>query len=355
MLRIEDPQVVSIMQEKDTKYDVAVIGAGPAGMIAALVAAETGLNVVLIEKNATAGKKLLLTGNGRCNLTNAEFNLKELVKNYNNGEFLFHVFSVFGPKEVVSFFEKLGVKTKIEAGKRVFPISNDAEEVLDALEKYLKENKVETIFNSEIIDIKKTGGKITKIILKDKEIFAKKYILATGGKSYPQTGSNGLGYKLAEKLGHTIVNPRPALTSIKIKDERVKSLQGISLKDVKINVFSRPSGIPSLAGQNNWKKKISEEGEILFTHFGITGPIVLNISADVEDLLQNGDPSKDSGQDTKIQIDFFPLLNIREVLKEFEDLLKRFTKKSIKNILSEFLPQRLSEVFLDTLKIDKEK
>ena len=327
------------MQKKDTKKiatsDVAIIGAGPAGMIAAGTAAQLGLNVVLIEKNAKPGQKLLLTGNGRCNLTNAEFNLKELVKNYNNGEFLFHVFSVFGPKETINFFEKLGVKTKIERNKRVFPMGDNAEDVLDALVKFLADNKVKTIFNSEIIDVDFKNKKINKLVLKNGEIKAKKYILATGGKSYPETGSNGIGYKLAEKLGHTTISPSPALAPIKIKEDFIKNLQGISLRNIKLNVLL------------NGKKQFSEEGEILFTHFGITGPAVLNISAAVQDLLKN--------QETKIQIDFFPLLDQEEVLEEFEELLKRFTRKTIKNILSEFLPVKLSEVFLDALKIDKEK
>lgn len=155
--------------KKDTnlKFDVAVVGAGPAGMMAAGEAAKLGLKVVLLEKNSTPGKKLLLTGNGRCNLTNAEFNLRSLVNNYNNGEFLFHAFSVFSPDRTIKFFNQLGVETKIEKTKRVFPKSNDSQEVLEALQNYLKKNKAEIIFNAEITDIEKKGNKITKLILKD--------------------------------------------------------------------------------------------------------------------------------------------------------------------------------------------
>ena len=154
------------------KFDIAVIGAGPAGIMAAIQAAspEHGRRVVLLEKNSSPAKKLLMAGGGRCNLTNAEFDLKELVKKYNNGEFLFHAFSVFGPKETVNFFENLGIKTKIEAGKRVFPASNDAEEVLEALNKYLEKNKVTVLFNSGVKDIVKKDKKITRLILKDGEI-----------------------------------------------------------------------------------------------------------------------------------------------------------------------------------------
>lgn len=320
---------------KKEKYDVAVIGAGPAGMMAAIQASNLGLSVVLIEKNSSLGKKLLLTGNGKCNLTNAEFNLKELVKNYNNGEFLFHAFSVFGPKEVISFFEKLGVKTKIEKNKRVFPASEKAYEILSVLNKCLEDGKVNIFFNSEIIDIECKDKKINKIILKDKVIEAKRYILCTGGKSYPLTGSDGLGYKLAEKLGHTIIRQMPALSSIRVKENWIKSVQGISLNNVKISAWQ------------NKKNKLQEEGEILFTHFGITGPAILNISGDVGELLEKGE--------TKICIDIFPLLNQEKLMKNLEGVLKKHTNKTIKNIISIFIPERLAEVLLNLARIDKEK
>jgi predicted Rossmann fold flavoprotein len=323
------------MPKEDSKFDIAVIGAGPAGMMAAGKAAESGFKVILIEKNKELGKKLLLTGNGRCNITNTEFNLKELVKNYNNGEFLFHAFSVFGPKETISFFEKLGVKTKVEANKRVFPKSNDAEEVLDALKKYLTKNKVHITFDSEVIDVECKNKKISKMVLSNREIIAKKYIFCTGGKSYSLTGSDGIGYKLAEKMGHAIVKPMPALSPIIIKEGWIKNLQGISLKDIKISVF-----------QNN-KKQFQEEGEIIFTHFGISGPAVLNISGRVGDLLEKGE--------VKIGIDIFPLLNHEQLVGGLEDDLKKYTNRTTKNILSAFVPERLAEALLDIMGIDKNK
>jgi len=323
------------MAKKDTNFDVAVVGAGPAGLIAAGTAASLGLKVVLIEKNATAGKKLLLTGNGRCNLTNSQLNLRELVKSFNNGEFLFHAFSVFGPKETIEFFNKLGVETKIENNNRVFPVSNDSEEILDALKNYLQENKVETIFNTEVTDVKKVGKKISRLITNNGEVIAKNYIFTTGGKSFATVGSNGVGYKLAEKLGHTIVNPLPALSPIRISELWVKNLQGISLKDVKLTIL-----------QNN-KKIFSEEGEFIFTHYGIGGPAVLNISGRVADLLQKGP--------VKISIDLFPLLNNEQLLKGLEEILNKYLNRSSKNILSIFVPERLAETLLDVDKISKEK
>lgn len=329
------------MQEKDTKFDVAIIGGGPAGIMAAIQASRPegapfgSRRVVLIEKNSKLGRKLLLTGGGRCNLTNAEFDLRELAKNYNNGEFLFHAFSVFGPKETIEFFEKIGVKTKIEKNRRVFPASEDAGDVLDLLKNYLEKNNVKILYNSEVVDIKKTGKAISKIILKDAEITAKKYILTTGGKSYSQTGSDGFGCRLAEKLGHTIVKPSPALAPIRISEDWIKALQGISLKDVKISVL-----------QNN-KKIINETGEILFTHYGISGPAILDISAKVGELLEKGQ--------TKISLDLSPLLNQEQLLKEFEEYLKGYPKKTIKNILAEFAQERLAEVLLDITGIDGNK
>lgn len=323
-------------------YDVAVIGAGPAGILAAGIVAEQGLSVVLIEKNKSLAKKLLLTGGGRCNLTNSEANLKNLVKNYDNGEFLFHAFSQFGPNDVINFFETLGAKTKTEKNGRVFPVSNDAQEVLDALEKYLANpstgsgQAVKILFNTEVVDVVKKGNYIDKIILKDGEINAQNYILATGGKSYPNMGSNGIGYKLAEKLGHTIVRPTPALVPITIKDEWVKKLAGISLQDVKISLLC------------DKKKAGCEDGEVLFTHFGISGPAILNISGKIGEFLE-------AGKQAKICLDLFPLLNQEELSKGLEQDLKKYPNKSIKNILSIFVPEKLAEQLIIIAKLDGAK
>src|SRR3989344_3682220 len=333
------------MAKEDTKFDVAVIGGGPAGIMAAIQAAspEHGRRVVLIEKNSSLAKKLLLSGGGRCNLSNAEFNLRKIIMGYNNGEFLFHAFSVFGPKKIIEFFEKIGVKTKTEKNKKIFPVNNNAEEVLEALKIYLDKNNVTVLFSSEVKDVIKKGKNIGKLILANpstgsgrvSEITARKYILATGGKSYPSTGSDGFGYKFAEKLGHTIIKPMPALAPIKLKEKWVANLQGISLKDVKINVLY------------NGKKQFSESGEIIFTHFGISGPSVLDISSRVGKLLEkNG---------IKISFDLFPNLNHEELKKELEEYLKGYPKKTIKNILSDFTPEKLAEVLLDIAEINKNK
>ena len=228
---------------KEDKFDIAVIGGGPAGMMAAAVAAESGARVILIEKNKELGKKLLLTGNGRCNISNAEFNLNKLAENYGkNGKFLFHAFSVFGPEETIDFFNNLGIKTKTEKNNRVFPASERATDVLASLKNYLLKNKVNISLNSPVLKVIFKDNKIEKLLLKNKEIIAKKYIICTGGKSYPITGSTGDGFKWLKDSGHSITKLSPALVPIKIKENWVKDLQGLVLKDVKIYV---PSGAPS--------------------------------------------------------------------------------------------------------------
>ena len=315
--------------------DTLIIGAGPAGIMSAIWAAKSGHSVVLLESNSAPGKKLLLTGNGRCNLTNAEFNLRELVKNYNNGEFLFHAFSIFGPKEVVDFFEKIGVNLKTEDNKRVFPKSNKADYVLSALNKCLTENNVKLLFDSEVTDAVFKNKKIDKLVLKNCEIKAQKYILCTGGKTYPQTGSKGFGYKLAEKVGHTIEKLKPALCPLITKEGYVKNLQGISLENTEISVWQ------------NGKKIIKEQGTVIFTHFGVSGPAILNISGKVGELLEKGE--------VVLSIDLFPLLNYEEVLKEFENMLKRYPTKTTINVLSIFLPDKVADVLLGNISIEKNK
>ena len=323
------------MQKNNQKirFDAAVIGAGPAGMIAAGRAAELGAKVILIEKNRSAGKKLILTGKGRCNITNAEFDLRKLVENYGkNGKFLFHAFSIFGPKQVIDFFGKLGLKTKIERGKRVFPASNKSEHVLKALLKYLAKNKVKIIYNSKVRKVVSQNQKIEKLILNKKEIKAKNYIFCTGGKSYALTGSTGDGFKWAAELGHDIKELRPALVPIKTKEKWVKELQGLSLKNVEITVFQ--------AG----KKEFSKFGECLFTHFGLSGPIILEMSKKVGMLLQKGN--------VKLVLDLKPSLNSQKLNKRIQRDFGKYSNKMFKNALSDLLPKKLIPIIIELSKID---
>ncbi len=320
---------------KEDNFDVAVIGSGPAGIMAAGTAAESGVKVILLEKNNELSKKLLLTGNGRCNITNAEFNLRDLVENYGkNGKFLFHAFSVFGPKETIAFFKNIGVETKIESNKRIFPVSERAKDVRDALYNYLVGNNVVIRFNSEVLKIISKNKKIEKIILRNKEIKAKKYIFCTGGSSYPITGSNGFGYELMKNLGHTITDLSPALVPIKTKEYWVKELQGLSLKNVEISVL-----------QNN-KKMISETGDILFTHFGLSGPAILNMSKKIGELLNTGK--------VKISIDIKPTLNFEQLQKKIDENFKNYPGKYLKSYLYEFMPKRMVPVFTKTFNINSD-
>jgi len=324
------------MIKKENNFDVAVVGAGPAGMIVAGRAAELGARVILMEKNKEPGKKLLLTGKGRCNITNAEFNLKKLVENYGkNGKFLFHAFSVFGPRNVIDFFEKLGLKTKIERGKRVFPLSDKSEDVLKVLTKYLTKNNVNIIYNSEVIGIDYQNHKIKNLILREGKIVAKNYVFCTGGKAHSLTGSTGDGFKWANDLGHHIKELSPALVPIKIKESWVKELQGLSLKNVEVSVFQKD------------KKQRREFGECLFTHFGLSGPIILDISKKVGELLKNGK--------VKISLDLKPALDFSKLDKRVQKDFKKYQNKSFKNCLSDLLPRKLIPIIVKLSNIDPEK
>ncbi len=334
-------------QDKENNFDVAIIGGGPAGMMAAGRAAELGARVILLEKNKKPGKKLLLSGKGRCNVTNAEFNLRALVENYGkNGKFLFRVFSVFGPKDVIDFFEKFGLKTKTERGKRVFPVSDKSEDVLKTLIKHLVKNKVNIVYNSEVIGIDCQNKKIKKLILKNGEIVARNYIFCTGGKSYPLTGSTGDGFKWAKDLGHHIEKLSPALVPIKVKENWVKDLQGLSLKNVQINVFqSGPA--PEQARYGAGEKQDSRFGEMLFAHFGLSGPIILDISKKVGELLKNGG--------VKLSLDLKPALDFAKLDKRVQRDFKKYQNKSFKNCLIDLLPRKLIPIIVKLSNINPEK
>ncbi len=321
------------MVEKE-KYDVAVIGGGPAGMMGAIKASEKGLKVVLIEKNDGFGKKLLITGGGRCNITQGEFNDKKFVEKLGkNGQFLFSALSVFGVKEIIDFFEKNGLLTKVERGGRVFPISDKAKDVLKVLLKCLNKNKVKFLLNQEVLGFNIKEGKIESVKLKGKEIIAKSFILTTGGAAYPGTGSTGDGYLWAQKMGHKIIKPMPALVPIEIKESWVKGLAGLTLKNVSVAVFS------------NTKKVYSEFGEMLFTHSGVSGPVVLDLSKKIGELLEKGV--------VNLKIDLKPALDILTLNKRLQRDFVR--NKDFKNYLPELIPQRLSDLIIKFTGISPDK
>jgi len=318
-------------------YDVVVIGGGPAGMMAVGRAAEFGAKTVLVEKNKTLGRKLLITGKGRSNITKAEFNPKEMVKKYGReGDFFLYPLSVFGPKKTIDFFEKRGLRTKIERGKRIFPESDNSGDVLNILINYLKLGKAEVMVGAEVKEIVRDKNTIRKIVLADgREIFAKNYIIAAGGKSSPGTGSTGDSYKWAEKLGHNVSKLRPALVPIKIKEDWPKMAQGLSLKNIELSVFQ------------NGKKKDSRFGEMLFTHFGMSGPIVLDLGKIVGELLEKGE--------VKIILDLKPALDSQTLDKRIQNDFSKYSNKLFRNSLSDLLPQKLIPIFIELSGIDPVK
>lgn len=318
------------------KYDVIVIGGGPAGILSAGSAGQNGTRVLLVEKNHNLGAKLLITGKGRCNITNYTPKVSELVKQYGiNGKFLFSAFNKFGVEDIMNFFENYGVAVKTERGNRVFPQSDSSLDVLNALKKYLKESNVEIKTKAEVKDIIKKGNKIEKIILQDgEELIADKYILATGGKSYPATGSTGDGYSWLKKLGHKIILPKPVLVPIIVKEKFVKELEGLSLKNVEISVY-----------KNNKKIK-SEFGEAIFTDNGLSGPIILDLSKTVGESL----PEK-----TELKIDFKTALDDKKLDERLQKDFKEFGAKMFKNYLPELMPQKLMPVMMKFSGIDGDR
>jgi len=319
----------------EKEWDVVVIGGGPAGMMAAGRAAEKGASVLLIEKNEILGKKLLITGGGRCNVTNGETDTRKLLaKLKGNGKFLFSAFTQFGVQELLNFFHSRGLETKEEANLRVFPKSEKARDVRDTLAEYLKKTKVQLLMGIPVTGFTKSDNlAIGSVRLGNgKEIHARAYILATGGKSHPETGSTGDGFVWLENIGHRVIKPIPSLVPISIKDAWVKKLQGISVPDVKISLLQ------------NGEKQNSKIGKILFTHFGVSGPTILNMSKEIGELLEYGD--------VEIVLDMFPKLDPGALDKKIQAVFAGHSNKMFKNSLGELLPSAVAAAIVDISGID---
>jgi len=309
---------------------VIIIGGGASGLMAAITAAEHGADVTLLEKGSSCGKKLLVSGKGRCNITNMS-DIPTLEKNIpTNPRFLRHSFYNFPPEKVIEFFESLGVACKVERGNRVFPVSDNAADVRDALLKEAKKLGVKIVLNTAATDILTENGAVKSVKCGTKAFEADRVIVTTGGKAFPGTGSNGDGAMLAEKLGHTIVPLRPSLTGISVKEEFITELQGLSLKNVTIKVI------------HNSKTVYKELGEMLFTHYGLSGPIVLSASRHIE-------PS-----DTVI-LDLKPGLTEEELDKRILRDFQKYSNKNFKNSLDDLLPKSLIPVIITLSSIDEEK
>lgn len=334
----------------EEQFDVVVIGAGPAGMMAALRAAHKGARVALVDKKEEPGKKLLMAGNGRCNITQDENNIVELSKLYKNGRFLLSAFGAFRPASVREFFESLNVPTKVEKNGRVFPVSDKGADVLGALVKNLKEHGITFLYKAHVVDFimeennlsemdatQISRGKIAKIKLKKRELFPKNVIIATGGKSYPATGSMGDGYVWAEKLGHKIIETIPVLVPINVKEDWVGELQGVSVNSVSMAVFQ------------NGKKKFSDNGDLMFAHFGLSGPLALNMSRGVGKLLTGGD------ENIKFKIDLKPYLSHEQLDEIVRNDFERNAEKKLANCLVDVFSPKLLDFLLRYSGLDLEK
>ena len=324
----------------DIKYDVVVVGAGAAGLIAAGRAASSGAKVLLVEKNKSAGRKILITGKGRCNISNDAPQSTYFKNIFPTGKYLKHAFGAFFSGDIVRLLNEQGLETTTERGDRIFPTSNNAADVLNALMFWVKKQKVEIYYSSKVEKLLVGNGALSGVeINRNGQLLTVKsdaVIICTGGKSYPGTGSTGDGYRLAELVGHTIIPPRPALVPLVTSGKMAAELQGLSLKNVKASVWV------------NNKKQREEFGEMLFAHYGLTGPIILTLSRFVVDELVKKNP-------VTISIDLKPALDENKLDARLIRDLAANGKKQIENIFKEWLPAKLIPIFLEHLKIDGKK
>jgi hypothetical protein len=322
---------------KEKIWDVVVIGGGPAGMMAAGKAGERNKKVLLLEKNTELGKKLLITGGGRCNITNNKTNTREMLAKYKKSDqFLFSAFSQFDVTDAIKFFNDRGVATKEENEGRIFPVSNSAKSVFDALYNYMKKGNVE-IRKSSIaggITIDKKNDCIAIQTKSGNKILAKSCIMATGGTSRPETGSTGEGFMWLKKLCHKIIENDVALVPIALNDAWIKKLSGTTLDEIKLTTF-----------QNNQKQE-TYKGKLLFTHFGVSGPTVLNMSKDIGELLKYGEVT--------IRLDLFPTKDQGMLKQSLQNILVEESNKKLKNVLKQLIPSSLVSTILKLSEIEGE-
>jgi len=309
-----------------------VVGGGPAGMLAAAAAAQRGHEVTLVEKNEKLGKKLYITGKGRCNLTNAA-DFEAFFRNIpRNPKFLYSAFSAFGNADLIALVESLGVPLKKERGGRVFPVSDKSSDVISALARHLKNCGAQVALNTAVRSIDIKDGRVFGVRTEGGYLPCDAAVIATGGVSYPLTGSTGDGYAFARAAGHTVLPPKPALIPMVTKEDWPKALAGLTLKNVRLTAFSG-------------KKAVFEEiGEMLFTHFGVSGPLVLSASS----LVRQDD-------EVELSIDLKPGLTAQQldarVLRDFA----AYANKSVRNGMADLLPQRLIPVVLSEAGVEEEK
>ncbi|MGN1116137.1 MAG: NAD(P)/FAD-dependent oxidoreductase [Candidatus Ornithomonoglobus sp.] len=313
---------------------VIVVGAGAAGLIAAGTAAKTADKVVLIEKNDAVGRKVRITGKGRCNITNA-CGIEDMISMYPvNGKFLYSALYTFTNDDIVDLIESYGVKTKVERGNRVFPVSDDARDVVKALRKYALQSNVRLV-KAEVRSILIENGVIKGVNTSAGRIMGDRVILCTGGASYPQTGSDGSGYRMAKAAGHTIIKPVPSLVPLVTAEKWVRDIMGLSLRNVEVTAYT-----------SEGKKISSGFGEMLFTHFGVSGPLILSLSAHIKNVKREG---------CTIKIDLKPALSEQQldarILRDFE----KQKNKHIINALDALLPKNLIPVIIELSELEPHK
>jgi predicted Rossmann fold flavoprotein len=327
-------------------FDTIVIGGGASGLMAAGRAAEKGAQVLILEKNHNMGEKLKITGGGRCNITNAEYDTHELIKHYGlAGKFLFSAFAQFGVAETFSFFASRGLPLVVEDYKRAFPKSHRALDVYHVLERYVKEGGATVKVNSPVTKVVSEKNHIISVVCADhsrshecdsQEYFAGNFIFATGGASHQETGSTGDGFNWLTNIGHTIVLPTPSIVPIAVADAWVKKLAGITLEEMKITFLA--DGV----------KAFSKKGRLLFTHFGLSGPLILNSAKEVSDLLRSGTVTA--------TIDIFPHEEIGTVERRIIAIFNKNKNKMFKNIIAEIVPAGMAKgvgLILDTTLLNK--
>jgi predicted Rossmann fold flavoprotein len=314
---------------------IIVIGGGPSGMMAAATAGGRGLDVTLIEKNEKLGKKIYITGKGRCNVTN-NAETEDLIANVpTNGKFLYSAFYAFTNRDLIALLNSLGLETKVERGNRVFPVSDKSSDVIKALERHLKNNHVGQLAG-EAEKILSRDGRISAVQLKDGRLLpCDSAIIATGGMSYPSTGSTGDGYRFARELGHTVTPLNPSLVPLETMETWPKDAQGLSLKNIALTVLDKRG------------RKIFEDfGEMIFTHYGVSGPVILSASS----YMGKMEPEK-----YRIQIDLKPALPEEQLDQRLQRDFSKYTRKNLSNGLDDLLPQKLIPVIIRLSEIPPDK
>lgn len=307
---------------------VIIIGAGAAGLMASVSAAQGGADVMIIERNERPARKVMITGKGRCNVTNNCSLINDLIANVpTNGRFLYSAFTRFMPIDTMEFFENEGVELKVERGNRVFPVSDKAVDIVDALNNASQRNGAKRI-QGRVTEIITSDGRISGVKTEDgREFGCDKVIITTGGKSYGVTGSTGDGYTLAEQVGHTVIEPKPSLVPLVAHEGWCSDAQGLSLRNVEITVYDK----------ENYKEVYSDFGEMLFTHYGVSGPLILSASTHMRDL---------GKKQYEIYIDLKPALSFEQLDQRVQKDFLEFANKNLINSLGKLLPQKLIPIIV---------